>query len=175
MIRTIRIAGLATACTALFAPQVFAQAAVAAKPVMNTQCTAIQFCYCVDDAFLPLIDARVKSLRAMIATERAKGKAIGYLSVPLSTRAGGYFNLNSEISAAAKGRIEERLGRDHAWVLNPAMKDADLAAVMANTCSCGRAYSKVARAWATISILFTSRALRISVPFSGSPAQMIWA
>jgi hypothetical protein len=104
-----------------------AQAAATPAKVMNTQCTTgVKFCYCVDDAFLPLIDEKVKSLRAMIASERAKGKALGYLSVPLSTRAGGYFNLNGEISAAAKERIEARLGKDHAWILNPAMKEAEL-------------------------------------------------
>jgi hypothetical protein len=103
-----------------------AQTAAPAKVVMNTQCTGIKMCYCVDDDFLPLIDEKVKTLRQMIASEKAKGKAIGYFSVPLSTRAGGYFNLNGEISAAAKERIETRFGKDHAWVLNPAMKEADL-------------------------------------------------
>jgi hypothetical protein len=116
--------------SALLSTHALAQAAAttpAHKAVMNTQCTTgVKFCYCVDDAFLPLIDEKVKSLRAMIASERAKGKAIGYLSVPLSTRAGGYFNLNGEISAAAKERIEARLGKDHAWILNPAMKEAEL-------------------------------------------------
>lgn len=101
-------------------------AAPAPKVVLNTQCTAIKVCYCVNDEFLPLIDEKVKMLRQKIAEERAKGKAIGYFSVPLSTRAGGYFDVNVEISGAAKERIEARMGKEHAWVLNPAMKEADL-------------------------------------------------
>jgi hypothetical protein len=103
-----------------------AQAVAPPKVVMNTQCTGIKVCYCVDDDFLPLIDEKVKLFRGIIASEKAKGKAIGYFSVPLSTRGGGYYNLNTEISAAAKERIETRLGKDHAWVLNPAMKESDL-------------------------------------------------
>lgn len=105
-----------------------APANAAPKPVQNTQCTAIKLCYCVSDEFLPVIDERVKTLRAMIAGERAKGKAIGYFSVPLSTTAGGYFNVNAEVSARAKERIEARFGAEHTWVLNPAMKEADLSA-----------------------------------------------
>ncbi len=103
-------------------------ASAAPKVAQNTQCTAIKLCYCVNDEFLPVIDERVKTLRAMIAGERAKGKAIGYFSVPLSTTAGGYFNVNAEVSARAKERIEGRFGAEHTWVLNPAMKEADLTA-----------------------------------------------
>ncbi len=105
-----------------------ATANAAPKTTSTTQCTAIKMCYCVNDEFLPLIDEKVKTLRKMIADERAKGKAIGYFSVPLSTAQGGYFNLNGEISAAAKARIEARFGADHLWMLNPAMKEADLTA-----------------------------------------------
>ncbi len=103
-----------------------AQTATPPKATMNTQCTGIKVCYCVDDDFLPLIDEKVKTFRTIIAAEKAKGKAIGYFSVPLSTRGGGYYNLNVEVSGAAKERIETRLGKDHVWVLNPAMKEADL-------------------------------------------------
>jgi hypothetical protein len=98
------------------------------KVISTTQCTTIKLCYCVSDEFLPLIDEKVKMLRKMIADERAKGKAIGYFSVPLSTVAGGYYTLNAEISTAAKERIETRFGADHLWMLNPAMKEVDLTA-----------------------------------------------
>lgn len=103
-------------------------ASSAPKVVQNTQCTAIKLCYCVNDEFLPVIEERVKTLRGMISSERSKGKAIGYFSVPLSTTAGGYFNVNAEVSARAKERIEGRFGAEHVWVLNPAMKEADLTA-----------------------------------------------
>lgn len=118
----------AAALSFAFSAMVSAQSPTPAKVVQNTQCTAIKLCYCVNDEFLPLIEERVKSLRATIAAERAKGKAIGYFSVPLSTTAGGYFNVNAEVSARAKERIEARFGAEHTWVLNPAMKEADLTA-----------------------------------------------
>ncbi len=98
------------------------------RVVQNTQCTQIKVCYCVNDEFLPIIDEKVKALRAMIAAEKASGKAIGYFSVPLSTTGGGYFGVNVEVSGRAKLRIEERFGKDQVWVLNPAMKEADLSA-----------------------------------------------
>ena len=98
------------------------------KIVATTQCTAIKMCYCVNDEFLPLIEERVKMLRRKIADERAKGKAIGYFSVPLSTTAGGYYNVNAEVSTMAKERLEARFGADHVWMLNPAMKEVDLTA-----------------------------------------------
>jgi hypothetical protein len=119
---TLSALSTATAQTPTAAPS------TAAKVVSSTQCTTIKMCYCVNDEFLPLIEEKVKMLRAMIADERAKGKAIGYFSVPLSTAQGGYFNLNGEISAAAKARIEARFGADHLWMLNPAIKEADLTA-----------------------------------------------
>jgi hypothetical protein len=97
--------------SAAFSALSLAQApATPPKIVQTTQCTTIKMCYCVNDEFLPLIDEKVKLLRATIAAERAKGKAIGYFSVPLSTTGGGYFNVNVEVSSLAKERIEERFG-----------------------------------------------------------------
>ena len=90
------------------------------------ECTAIKMCYCVNQDFIPLIESKVKFFREAIAAERAKGKAIGYLSVPLSTFAGGYFDVNAEVSLATKQRLEARFGSSSAWILNPGTKESDL-------------------------------------------------
>ena len=58
-------------------------------------------------------------LRQTIAEQKAEGKAIGYMSVPLSTFAGGYFALNAEVSAKTKERVEKRFGAKSLWLLNP--------------------------------------------------------
>jgi hypothetical protein len=92
----------------------------------TTECTQLKLCYCVNDDFKALIDEKVKFFRDAIAAERAKGKAIAYISVPLSTLGGGYFDVNAEVALAAKKRVEARFGESNAWALNPGSKEADL-------------------------------------------------
>ena len=98
-------------------------AAFAAK---TTECTQLKLCYCVNDDFKPLIEEKVKFFRAAIAEQKAKGKAVGYISVPLSTLGGGYFDVNAEVSLAAKKRVEARLGEANSWALHPGSNESDL-------------------------------------------------
>ncbi len=91
-----------------------------------TECTVAGQCYCVNADFKDAIAEKVDHFRKAIAAERAKGKAIGYMSVPLSSSGGGYFNLNREVAEKIKERVEARLGANSAWLLNPAARDADL-------------------------------------------------
>ncbi|HPT55751.1 MAG TPA: hypothetical protein PLK42_03700, partial [Casimicrobium sp.] len=91
-----------------------------------TECTEIKLCYCVNDELKPLIDEKIKRYRGQIAEARAAGKAIGYLSLPLSTLGGGYFNVNAEVGSATKQRVEARFGAGSVWVLNPGEKESDL-------------------------------------------------
>jgi hypothetical protein len=97
-----------------------------AKPVTKTECTQIKLCYCVNTEFMNLINEKVATFRKAMAEQRAQGKAVGYLSIPLSTAAGGYFNVNAEVAAAAKARVEARFGANAVWVLNPAAPEATL-------------------------------------------------
>jgi hypothetical protein len=120
----------AFAISALFSVGAVAQsqapAAAAVKPTSKTECTTVKLCYCVNQDFMGLIDEKVTLLRKMMSEQRAKGKAIGYLSIPLSTAAGGYFNVNAEIAQRIKEQVEARFGSEQAWVLNPAMNEATL-------------------------------------------------
>jgi hypothetical protein len=97
---------------------------VAAAPV--TECTALRVCYCMNSDFRQAIDDKVAYYRSAIAAERAKGKAIGYLSVPLSTAGGSYFGVNRDVAAAIRARVEARYGESAVWLLNPTAKEADL-------------------------------------------------
>jgi hypothetical protein len=97
-----------------------------ARAAAATECTAAGFCYCFNPDFRAAIDEKVAYFRAQIAAERAKGKAIGYMSIPLSTSGGSYFGVNREVAQQVKERIEGRFGANSAWVLNPTAKDADL-------------------------------------------------
>jgi len=112
------LAALILACSALTPDGARAAAA--------TECTGVGFCYCVNSDFRAAVDEKVAYFRAQIAAERAKGKAIGYMSIPLSTAGGSYFGVNREVAQQVKERIEARLGVNSAWVLNPTAKDADL-------------------------------------------------
>jgi hypothetical protein len=72
------------------------------------------------------IESKVATFRQLIAEQRKKGKAVGYLSVPLSPAGGGYMKVNMEVAEAAKAAVEKRFGADFAWILNPGTADANL-------------------------------------------------
>ena len=84
-----------------------------------TACTTLNICYCVNKDVLEAIDANIARVRQLLAEQKAQGKAIGYMSIPLSTVGGAYFGVNREIAREAKERIERRYGAHSAWVLNP--------------------------------------------------------
>ena len=105
---------------------VVALAPVAAHAAKATECTKLGICYCVNDELKPAIAAKVDRFRALVAEQRKAGKAVGYLSVPLSSAGGGHFDINAEVAASAKEAIEKRFGSDYLFVLNPGTLDADL-------------------------------------------------
>ena len=71
--------------------------ATGALAARATECTAINICYCVEADFKPAIEANVGKIRKLIAEQKAAGKAIGYMSVPLSTAGGSYFGVNNDV------------------------------------------------------------------------------
>ncbi|HWZ71844.1 MAG TPA: hypothetical protein VN326_10270 [Casimicrobiaceae bacterium] len=91
-----------------------------------TECAKIGTCYCVNEDLKATIGSKVERFRQMIADQRKTGKAVGYLSVPLTSIGGGNFNVNKEVAESAKAAIEKRFGADFVWVLNPGTLDADL-------------------------------------------------
>jgi hypothetical protein len=92
----------------------------------KTTCTKIAICYCVNDDLKDVIEAKVAGFREVLASERKAGKAVGYLSVPLSTVGGGVFSVNMEVAAAAKTHIERRFGDGRVWILNPGVPEANI-------------------------------------------------
>jgi hypothetical protein len=100
-----------------------------AYPVLadkTTECTKIAVCYCVNGELKEFIDAKVAMFRNVVAAERKAGKAVGYMSVPLSTIGGGFFNVNMEVAAAAKAQLEKRFGSGQVWILNPGVPEANI-------------------------------------------------
>ncbi len=81
----------------------------------STECTNLKLCYCVNDDFKPVIEEKIKFYRQQIADARAKGKAVAYMSLPLSTLGGGFFDVNTEVAKKTKERIVQ-LGRQDATV-----------------------------------------------------------
>lgn len=88
-----------------------------------TSCTHLQFCYCVNRDLLPTIEEHVARIRRAISTERGAGKAIGYLSIPISTLEGSYYKINKETAADIVARLGERFGTSSVWMLNPGLDD----------------------------------------------------
>jgi len=105
---------------------VMAPSPAVAQAAKSTECSKIGICYCISSDLKPVIDAKVAFFRQRAAEARKAGKAVGYLSVPLSPTGGGYMKLNSEVAEAAKAAIEKRFGSDFVWVLNPGTADANL-------------------------------------------------
>ena len=104
----------------------FALSPGTASAAKVTECAKVGICYCVNDELKITITGKVERFREMIADQRKAGKAVGYLSVPLTSSGGGNFNVNKEVAASAKAAIEKRYGVDYIWVLNPGTLEADL-------------------------------------------------
>ncbi len=115
----VRLLGLALSVV----PAVWAASAIAAKA---TECAKIGICFCVNDEFKAAIAGKVERFRTLIAEQRNAGKAVGYLSVPLTSAGGGNFDVNREVAESATAALERRYGADYLFVLNPAALDADL-------------------------------------------------
>jgi hypothetical protein len=119
-IRTLIVALVAAA----FAPL----CTTPARADRATECTAIDICYCVERDFKPAIDANVAKIRMLLAEQRGAGKAVGYMSIPLSTVGGSYFGVNAEVAAKTKAKVEKRFGEKAVYLLNPGNADFSLPA-----------------------------------------------
>ncbi len=97
----------------------------AASASSITACTALDICYCVNADYRDAIDANVARVRKLIASHKAEGKAVGYLSIPLSPAGGGSFAINSEIATKVAADATARFGAGSAWLLNPATEAGD--------------------------------------------------
>jgi hypothetical protein len=91
----------------------------AAHAARATECTAINVCYCVEQDLKGAIDTNVSKIRQAIAEQKSAGRAVGYLSIPISTVGGGYFGINVEVAAKVKAAVEKRFGDKSLWMLNP--------------------------------------------------------
>jgi hypothetical protein len=98
---------------------VVATAPVQAASTTVTACTALGICYCINPDYRAAIDANVTRVRQLLANNRAQGKAVGYLSVPLSAAGGGSFAINSDIAAKTADRVTARFGARSVYLLNP--------------------------------------------------------
>ena len=91
-----------------------------------TKCAPVGVCYCLSSDFEPVVKDKIDKYRATIAEQKGKGKAIGYISTPLSAAGGGHFQVNREVADAVRAQLEERFGAGSVWLLDPTSRDADL-------------------------------------------------
>jgi hypothetical protein len=120
----VKILAASAALAAAAFTLIDSETAVAAQGYV-TACTTLDICYCINSDFRDAIDVNVARVRQLIATYKAQGKAIGYLSIPLSPAGGGSFAVNSEIAAATAQSVTARLGSRSAWLLNPGAEAGD--------------------------------------------------
>src|SRR5438477_6942125 len=116
------VAGCITGALAIgvlaWTPNVLAQGSAPPKSV--TLCTAIDLCYCVSSDYRDKIDANIARVRQLIADNRKQGRAVGYLSVPVSPAGGGYAPYNIKAAGDMAADVETRFGKRAVFVLNPA-------------------------------------------------------
>src|SRR5207247_3094226 len=110
---------VSTATPIIAAALLVALGSALAHAAKVTECAKIGVCYCVNDELKATIWTKVAEFRRMLAEQRKAGKAVGYLSIPLTSTGGGNFNVNREVAESAKAAIEKRYGADFIWVLNP--------------------------------------------------------
>ncbi len=110
---------IALAAATLVSPQ------AAGATGLVTACTPLDICYCVNSDYREVIDANVARVRQLIASNKAQGKAIGYLSIPLSPAGGGSFAVNSEIAAKVAQNVTARFGAKSMWLPNPGAEAGD--------------------------------------------------
>src|SRR5947207_3661047 len=90
-----------------------------ARAARVTECTALNICYCVETDIKPAIDTNISKIRQAIAEQKTAGKAIGYMSLPISTVGGAYSGVNLDVAAKTKDKVEKRFGTKSVWILNP--------------------------------------------------------
>ena len=73
-----------------------------------TACTIVNLCYCINADNQDAIDANIARVRQLINDQRTQGKAIGYISVPLSTTGRSYFGVNQAAPAGANDNQQPR-------------------------------------------------------------------
>jgi hypothetical protein len=113
------------AALALLAATLALSGTAATRADTVTECVD-SFCYCVNSDLKPAIEQHVAYIRGLIGPQKAQGKAIGYMSIPISTVGGSYIGVNAKVGAEVKEHVEDRFGPKVAWLLNPAGKDVAL-------------------------------------------------
>ena len=113
------------ACVAFLVVGLASQSPAASPPTV-TLCSKNGFCYCVQQGLTDAVSRKLVDIRETINRQKQAGKAVGYLSVPISTLAGAFFDVNVQVAAEIKERIERQYGIQDSWVLNPAAKEFSL-------------------------------------------------
>jgi len=79
---------LAAAFSGTF-PQVHAQTPSPA-PIFKNVTTTLGTTYCIDEDFLSALETKIAKIRAAVRAERASGKFIGYISIPIAAAGGDW-------------------------------------------------------------------------------------
>src|SRR5438270_797644 len=87
-----------------------ASSILSAQAARVTECTALNICYCVETDIKPAIDTNISKIRQAITEQKSADKAVGYMSLPISTVGGAYSGVNLDVAAKTKDKVEKRFG-----------------------------------------------------------------
>ena len=88
--------------------------------------TVLGTVFMVRPAWDVAIDELVEKVRKQLRDERAKGKLICYISIPLSATGGGHRPTNVDISKFIKRGLESHYGHSQFWALAPGVIETEL-------------------------------------------------
>lgn len=97
-----------------------------AKFTAEPRQTVLGTVFLVRPAWDEAIRQTVQRVRKHIRSEKAKGKVICHVSIPLSARGGGHQPTNVEISRFVKRRLEAKYGASKFWALAPGVAENEL-------------------------------------------------
>ena len=113
----LRLVGLVVVVVSLSGVVTGARAADCAAP-KAVVATIVGMKYCTDPSFDAAIANQLQIVRGDLHAQRQSGKLIVYASTPISPRGGGSMDVNLEIAASVKLRLEKEYGTA-VWVLDP--------------------------------------------------------
>jgi hypothetical protein len=86
-----------------------------------SECTKTGLCYCAEGAVRKAVDEAVTKVRAEMAEAKKGGKAVGYLSAPVSTAGGGHSGVNGDVATGVRAMLEKRFGAGRIHLTDPTL------------------------------------------------------
>jgi hypothetical protein len=86
-----------------------------------SECTKTGLCYCVESGVRKAVDDAVAKVRGEMAEAKKAGKAVGYMSAPVSTAGGGHSGVNGDVATGVRAMLDKRFGAGRLYLTDPTL------------------------------------------------------